>query len=110
MADSAILPEGCALSLSEKDVLHNTLLERELPCIGCFKRTTCAARKDQELRFAHTIMDEPLPESRICKRCNSPIVEWKISGSTRVWRCVAGERGFPCGWELSEFGASAAHF
>lgn len=116
MADSVILPAGCLLSLIEREVFHNTRGVDEAPCLGCFKRGACPVRVDQGIRFAHKIMDEPLPNARVCKRCTAPMIEWRITGSFRVWTCKAplGSDGWgratACGWELSEIGSHALNF
>lgn len=110
MADSVILPEGGPLSFVEREVFYNTRSGDETPCLGCFKRGPCPVRVDQGIRFAHKIMDEPLPNARICKRCSTSMVEWRISGSFRIWKCAKIDDGFACGWELSEVGSTITNF
>lgn len=109
-----MLPPGCVLSLCEREVFYNTFQAEEPPCLGCFKRETCPARIDRGLRAAHLLMDEPFPPLRICARCKALLVEGRISGSFRLWKCKApspgeadGGREAVCGWELSELGSPA---
>jgi len=107
-----VLPSGCVLNPFQKEVFYGTYQKGELPCMGCFLRKTCPARVDGEVRTAHALMDEPLPPARICQRCKAPIVEWKITDSFRRWECTGKleDSETPCGWYLSEYGASNRAF
>lgn len=105
-----ILPCECILSGQERDIVYNTLIPNEFPCLGCFKSKECPIGPAQGFAMAQALGADITPDALKCGRCGAPIIEWTIRGTFRVWKCRAAvgsdahHPGFYCNWEKSELG------
>lgn len=111
---SLIIPSECVLTGDERDIVYNTLVPGEFPCIGCFKSKDCSVGAIYGFATAQALGADIQPEEIKCPRCGSLVTQWSIRGQFRIWKCNGKvdvllsdqktQTNMMCGWAKSELG------